>query len=558
MAAKLQCEICGGKLIGRPGGVFECDSCGMEYDTAWAKAKIQEITGTVKVEGTVEVTGKVQVDGPVKVEGGVNKEALLQRGRLALEECEWAKAKEFFDQALTLDAEFAEAWLGLVMADFGFKTESGFGKPRLGRKQITDNANYKKFLRFAEPKRRREIQSKVDGAREKVRKAQLDREAEDTARKEAFRSEQPSLRARIAPAQGMLAAGNWFTLGLKADGTVLYAGEKPDLRKAVSGWKGIIAVSAGDYHALGLKSDGTVVAAGENQHTITKHFSDGSLMGKWKEITIKDGRCNVSEWRHIVAIAAGRLHSVGLRSDGTVVAVGENERGQCNVSEWKDIVAIAAGEDRTVGLKADGTVVAVGSSWYNTCKVSRWKNIVAVDANWSFTFGLKSDGSMEATGPDSNSQRFITEDRDLIDISAGGRHTVGLKGDGTLTASGDRDDGRCNFSSWKGIIAIAAGAAHTVGLKPDGTVVAVGSNQSHECDVSDWKLFDSLETLPAERRAAQEKAEAERKAKIASLEAEQAALNEELANLRGLFTGKRRKEIEARLGEISSELKKLG
>lgn len=63
MAAKLECEICGGKLIGKPGGIFECDSCGMEYSTEWAKAKIQEIRGTVKVEGTVEVTGKVQVEG---------------------------------------------------------------------------------------------------------------------------------------------------------------------------------------------------------------------------------------------------------------------------------------------------------------------------------------------------------------------------------------------------------------------------------------------------------------------------------------------------------------
>ena len=54
--AALQCEICGGKLIGKPGGVFECDSCGMEYSTEWAKAKIQEIRGTVQVEGTVEVT----------------------------------------------------------------------------------------------------------------------------------------------------------------------------------------------------------------------------------------------------------------------------------------------------------------------------------------------------------------------------------------------------------------------------------------------------------------------------------------------------------------------
>ena len=53
--AALQCEICGGKLIGKPGGLFECESCGMEYNTDWAKAKVQEIKGTVKVEGTVSV-----------------------------------------------------------------------------------------------------------------------------------------------------------------------------------------------------------------------------------------------------------------------------------------------------------------------------------------------------------------------------------------------------------------------------------------------------------------------------------------------------------------------
>ena len=97
MAAKLQCEICGGKLIGKPGGIFECDSCGVEYSTEWAKLKIQEIRGTVTVEGTVEVTGKVQVDGPVKVDSSANKEALLQRGNLALEDGKWEEAKSFFD-----------------------------------------------------------------------------------------------------------------------------------------------------------------------------------------------------------------------------------------------------------------------------------------------------------------------------------------------------------------------------------------------------------------------------------------------------------------------------
>ena len=36
-------------------------------------------------------------------------------------------------------------------------------------------------------------------------------------------------------------------------------------------------------------------------------------------------------------IAAGRCHTVGLKSDGTVVAVGNNEFGQCDVGSWRDI-----------------------------------------------------------------------------------------------------------------------------------------------------------------------------------------------------------------------------
>ena len=42
-----------------------------------------------------------------------------------------------------------------------------------------------------------------------------------------------------------------------------------------------------------------------------------------------------------------------------------------------------------------------------------------------------------------------------------------------------------------------------------------------------------------------------------ALEQEKSALQTELANLKGLFTGKRRKEIETRLAEIETELKGL-
>lgn len=76
-----------------------------------------------------------------------------------------------------------------------------------------------------------------------------------------------------------------------------------------------------------------------------------------------------------LTIAAGRRHTVGLKSDGTVVAVGDNKYGQCNVSNWCDIVAIAVGSSHTIGLKSDGTVVAVGDNEYGQCDVGGWCNI---------------------------------------------------------------------------------------------------------------------------------------------------------------------------------------
>jgi hypothetical protein len=52
---------------------------------------------------------------------------------------------------------------------------------------------------------------------------------------------------------------------------------------------------------------------------------------------------------------------VGLKSDGTVVATGDNAVGECNVGNWTNIVQVSAGGQYTAGLKADGTVVSVGS-----------------------------------------------------------------------------------------------------------------------------------------------------------------------------------------------------
>ena len=86
-------------------------------------------------------------------------------------------------------------------------------------------------------------------------------------------------------------------------------------------------------------------------------------------------------------IAAGRRHTVGLKSDGTVTAVGDNNYGQCDVSGWCDIVAVATGNvhlatntgnAHTIGLKAEGSVAAVGWNKHGQCDVNDWRDIIAV------------------------------------------------------------------------------------------------------------------------------------------------------------------------------------
>ena len=77
-------------------------------------------------------------------------------------------------------------------------------------------------------------------------------------------------------------------------------------------------------------------------------------------------------------LTAGENHTVGLKADGTVVAVGDNREGQCNVSGWTGIVQVAACEAHTVGLKADGTLVAAGLN-----REGNWRKLgTATNKSW--------------------------------------------------------------------------------------------------------------------------------------------------------------------------------
>ena len=278
-------------------------------------------------------------------------------------------------------------------------------------------------------------------------------------------SAQRATEARKTQQVATISAGDYHTVGLRRDGTVVAVGGDLEGQCDVSRWTAVVTVAAGLNHTVGLRGDGTVVAVGKND----------------------DGRCDVSSWTDIVAVSAGAYHTIGLRSDGTVVAVGENEDGQCDVSDWSNIVSVSAGMSHTVGLRSDGTVVAEGKNTHGQCDVSDWTDIVAVAAGFSHTVGLRSDGTVVTVGNNNDGQRNVSDWSDIVAIAANWKHTVGLRRDGTVVAAGNTERGQRYVSVWTDIVAVAAGSEHTVGLRSDGSVVAVGANSFNQCNVDDWK-----------------------------------------------------------------------
>ena len=286
-----------------------------------------------------------------------------------------------------------------------------------------------------------------------------------------------------------------------------------------------------------------------------------------------------------------------------MIATGDNLSGQCNVSAWTDIVEIAAGDDHTLGLVKDETVVATGNNHFGQCNVNDWNEIIAIEAGGFSSFGFKKNGTVaytiKSSVPASNLETIVS-----IAYAPGTK--VYLRLDGSVVSwTGSR--------VWNGTHIVAVYASPDVygpafGITKEGTVVST----KEKYHVSGWKLFDSIEALEAQER---QKAEAERlrleeaerrrleaeeaerrrreeaerqrieveeaerrrqerkrqeaietaKRRIASWEENKQAAKDELANLKGLFSGKRRRELEAQIAQadeqlaaLQAELKNLG
>ena len=242
---------------------------------------------------------------------------------------------------------------------------------------------------------------------------------------------------------------------------------------------------------------------GEFSRRIESCLSSGVVIskgGKFQKLLPNDDKYDTYvNWNNIRKLVAGTYQTVGLKNDGTTIAIGSyNDEGSSNVSSWSNIVDIEAGYFNTFGLKSNGTVVAVGSNDHGECNVSSWNNIIAISNCVNHTIGLRSDGTVVATGDNSDGQCNVSSWSNIIMVGAGNGFTVGLKADGTVVATGRNAFGQCDVSDWKDIISITVSGNHTIGIKSDGTAVATGllsGSISEKCDVSDWESIVATDGL---------------------------------------------------------------
>jgi alpha-tubulin suppressor-like RCC1 family protein len=261
-----------------------------------------------------------------------------------------------------------------------------------------------------------------------------------------------------------------------------------------AGSTNIAGIAAGRYHSLALKTDGTVETCGWNTYAAPDFLLSASQLNP-SQTNLPTGLSNA------VAVASGAYHNLVLRSDGTVIAWGNNVYNQTNVPVGlTNVAAVASGDYHCLALRSDGTVVAWGSTNYviqdgrtnygvnnfgQSSVPSNLSNVVAVAGGGLHSLALRADGTLVAWGRNNFGQTNVPPGlTNVVAIAAGSSHNLALREDGSVIAWGLNTSGQTNVpSGLSNVVAVAAGSFFSLALRADGTVVAWGHNTFYETNL---------------------------------------------------------------------------
>lgn len=271
----------------------------------------------------------------------------------------------------------------------------------------------------------------------------------------------------------------------------------------VTGVSDIIQVAAGNNYSLALKYDGTVLSWGDNNY--------GSL---GRDDTISN--CipsqvvdvNGSPLTDVVAIAAGGLHGLALKSDGTVWSFGYNVHGELGIGteNGKDVTYLeyASQVVDANNIPIEGIIQIEAGTYHSLALTSEGK---------IYAWGLGNYGRLGSGGEGNKYGAIVVKNNtvynDLTGIKAigvGAFHSMAVADDGTVYAWGRNNCGQlgnntmeesllpiqvvdADGSLLENITSVSGGESHSLALSADGKVYAWGSDTSGQLGT------DSTETI---------------------------------------------------------------
>ena len=254
----------------------------------------------------------------------------------------------------------------------------------------------------------------------------------------------------------------------------------------ISGVPDAIAVAATDMSSVFLRSDNTLWTLGGRREPST---APGQVIGASNVISVVANSSNV-----LFITADGTLWTLGSTSYAYFNSINSETvyNSPMQVSGGTDVTAVTVGGNHTVFIKTDGTLWAVGdnslgqlgdgttTSRSTPVQVNGGTNVAAVTAGLGHTVFLKTDGTLWAMGANSSGQLgdgtttsrntpvLVVGGANVTAVAAGDRHTVFLKTDGTLWGTGSNYYGQLSNSNQASNITTPALINQSISLTPIG------------------------------------------------------------------------------------------
>jgi len=296
----------------------------------------------------------------------------------------------------------------------------------------------------------------------------------------------------------------------------------------VGGFSDWCQISTTCSHSLAIRTNGTAWAWGNNY---CGQLGDYTTYCRSSPVSVVGG---FTDW---CQVSAGTCHSLGVKSDGTAWAWGNNYCGQLGdyttycisspvsiVGGFTDWCQVSAGGCHSLGLKTDGTAWAWGGNYlgqlgdntgeYGSCKsspvsvVGGFTDWCQVSAGETHSLGVRLNGSLWSWGDNcfgqlgNDADGFVSRKSspvsvvggftDWCQVSAGLCHSLGVRTNGTAWSWGYNYFGQLGdntgeyascksspvsvvggFTDW---CQVSAGSCHSLGVRTNGTAWSWGGN----------------------------------------------------------------------------------